>query len=150
MALMTPPLPLKSSKEYNPFYWIIRLESQHKTLMNRALRSIGLDVPSWLVLSILEDQSECSMSDLAAQASANLSTMTKTVYRLQEQGLVSTSTSLNDARVTNVRMTETGQAALRQSEEKTAHLVERGLQGFNLAQLKKLNLQLEKLLANLF
>lgn len=150
MALTTPPLPLKSSQEYNPFYWIIRLESQHKTLMNRSLRGIGLDVPSWLVLGILEARGECSMSDLAAQASANLSTMTKIVYRLQEQGLVNTSTSLNDARVTNVRMTETGREALRQSEETTAHLFERSLQGFNLAQLKKLNLQLEKLLANLF
>src|SRR5690606_4765756 len=120
------------------------------TLMNRSLRNIGLDVSSWLVLSILDAHRECSMSDLAALASANLSTTTKIVYRLQEQGLVLTTTSSNDARVTNVHITEPGLEALRQSEERTAQLVERSLQGFNPAQVRKLNLQLEKLLANLF
>ena len=143
------PLPT-DTQDKNPFYWIIRLESQHKTLMNRSLRKIGLDVSSWLVLNILKDHRECSMSDLAALASANLSTTTKIVYRLQQQGWVLTSTSSNDARVTNVHITGPGLVALRQSEERTAHLVERSMQGFSAAQMRKLNQQLEKLLANLY
>lgn len=136
--------------ETNPFYWIIRLENQHKTMMNRVLRPFGLDVPSWLVLNLLQAQGESSMSALATQTSANLSTMTKTVYRLQNQGLVATQTSLNDARVTNVHLTDTGSDLLGRCEQKTAPLIERGLYGFNAPQLQQLNQQLERLLANLF
>ena len=90
-----------------------------------------------------------SMSDIALHAVAKLSTVTKAVYRIQEEGLVETSTSPQDARVTLVKITAAGRRALERSQLATQHIVSRSFEGMTPGQLKRLNESLRVILDNL-
>jgi len=58
-------------------------------------------------MSLHEDE-QLSVSEIADFAVLKLSTTTKIVQRLAQDGLVTTSPRTNDARVTDVRLTEAG------------------------------------------
>lgn len=75
----------------------------------KGLKTVALDVPTWRTLMILKEQGAGSMSDIALHAVAKLSTVTKTVCCIKEEGLVETSTSTQDARVPVVSLTPAGQ-----------------------------------------
>jgi DNA-binding MarR family transcriptional regulator len=117
--------------------------------MEKALKSVALDVPTWRTLMILKEQGPSSMSDIALHAVAKLSTVTKAVYRIQDEGLVRTSTSPQDARVTLVEITDTGLRALERSQLATQHIVSRSFEGMTPGQVKRLNESLRVILDNL-
>ena len=92
----------------SPFYWLVRVLHGHVRDMDVVLKRIGLDVPSWRVLTILMEAEPASVSLLAEHCASKLSTMTKTIQRLELEGLVKTRTSEADARVTEVVATAKG------------------------------------------
>ena len=132
-----------------PFYWLARVHGVYAMEMEKALKVVGLDVPTWRMLMILNEQGSSSMSDLALHAVAKLSTVTKTVYRIQEEGLVRTSVSPQDARVTLVDITEQGHQALERSRLATQHIFSRSFEGLTPGQIKRLNESLHVILDNL-
>lgn len=136
-------------REDYPFYWLARVHGVYTLEMEKALKSVDLDVPTWRTLMILKEQGASSMSEIALHAVAKLSTVTKTVYRIQEEGLVQTSTSPQDARVTLVSITSAGRAALERSKLATQHILSRSFEGMTPGQLKRLNESLRAILDNL-
>jgi DNA-binding MarR family transcriptional regulator len=137
------------AREEYPFYWLARVHGVYTLEMEKALKSVGLDVPTWRTLMILKEQGASSMSDIALHAVAKLSTVTKAVYRIQEEGLVETSTSPQDARVTLVKITTAGRRALERSQLATQHIFSRSFEGMTPGQLKRLNESLRMILDNL-
>ncbi|TSH97159.1 MarR family transcriptional regulator [Verticiella sediminum] len=136
-------------KEEFPFYWVARLNGVYHQHMERALRKVGADVPTWRVLFILKENGTSSMSEISEHAIAKLSTITKIVYRMRAEGLVETSTSANDGRVTEVSVTEAGRQAIAAIQEATQNLFARSFRGLTPAQITKLNQLLEVLFNNL-
>lgn len=143
------PLDPDFAREEYPFYWLARVHGVYTLEMEKALKSVGLDVPTWRTLMILKEQGASSMSDIALHAVAKLSTVTKAVYRIQEEGLVETSTSPQDARVTLVKITAAGRRALERSQLATQHIVSRSFEGMTPGQLRRLNESLRVILDNL-
>lgn len=109
-----------------PFYLVNRLTSRYNQVIESRLKGIDLDIPSWRVLMVLGEANPRGVRDLADSAVIPLSTMTRIVQRMSAAGLVRSAVSPADARVTEVHLTELGEAKLTQAREVTSpiyHLV---------------------------
>lgn len=136
-------------KEDFPFYWIARINAVYSREMEQVLKTVGLDVTTWRVLAILSDQGACSMSEVATHAVGKLPTITKIVYRMQDEGLVATRTADHDARVTEVQITDAGHAALQRAIDATGGLFRRCFDSIPPGKLERLNELLRQLMDNL-
>jgi DNA-binding MarR family transcriptional regulator len=137
------------SKEDFPFYWLARVYGVYTLEMERALKPIGLDIPTWRTLFILKQQGASSMSEISLHAVTKLSTVTKIVYRMKAEGLVETATSEQDARVTVVMLTDLGGQAIERGQLATQHLFRRSFNGLTPTQILRLNESLHQILDNL-
>ncbi|MHC5351150.1 MarR family winged helix-turn-helix transcriptional regulator [Metapseudomonas furukawaii] len=136
-------------KEEFPFYWIARVYGRYNMAMEKTLKKIDLDVPRWRILFILKENGQSSISELSEHAIAKLSTVTKIVYRMKDDGLVDTAPCANDGRVTQVTITDHGRRMVEEIQANTAHLFTNSFKGLTEAQIAKLNVTLEKIFANL-
>ncbi len=98
--------------EDSPFYWLTRVSGRYLLQMERHLKAIGMDVPRWRVLMILAEDEPATITTLSERSVVKLATMTRIVQRMGADGLVMTEGSQTDGRVTQVRMTARGRAAL--------------------------------------
>jgi DNA-binding MarR family transcriptional regulator len=136
-------------KEEFPFYWLARLSGVYTQQMERALAKVNGDIPTWRVLFILKENGTSSISEISLHAIAKLSTITKIVYRMKAEGLVDTTTSATDGRVTEVSLTEAGRKAIVAMQGATESIFARSFRGLTEAQITKLNKTLEIVFNNL-
>lgn len=136
-------------KEEFPFYWLVRVHARYSMSMERLLKKVDLDIPRWRVLNILYETQDASISEISEFAVAKLSTITKIVYRMKDDGLVDTRQSDVDGRVTQVSITEKGRQAYFSMHEVTAELFHAGFKGMTEAQIRKLNQTLATMFDNL-
>jgi DNA-binding MarR family transcriptional regulator len=136
-------------KEEFPFYWLAKVHGRYSLVMENALKKIGMDVPSFRVLFILKENGESSISEISLHAIAKLSTVTKIVYRMKDEGLVETGQCSNDGRVTQVSLTAKGRESIEHIQHSTSDLFSRSFKGLTEAQIQKLNKTLETLFNNL-
>jgi len=136
-------------KEDFPFYWLARTHGRYTQNMERLLKKVDLDVPRWRVLWILNENGESSISEISTHAIAKLSTITKIVYRMKDDGLVDTGQSAEDGRVTQVRITDKGLASIARMQDVTHELFQRSFKGLTDAQVQRLNRMLETVFHNL-
>jgi MarR family transcriptional regulator, organic hydroperoxide resistance regulator len=132
-----------------PFYWITRVSRRYTHDMEDVLKKVGMDVARWRVLMILNEINPASVSELADHAVIKLSTMTKTVIRMQTDGLVITAPRKADARVTEVSLTDTGQSAILIVRRQASRIFRQAFQNFNANEIKELNITLKKIFSNL-
>ncbi|MBN2994257.1 MarR family transcriptional regulator [Pseudomonas cedrina subsp. fulgida] len=136
-------------KEDFPFYWLAMVHGRYSQYMEKALKKIGLDIPRWRVLLILKENGQSSISEISTHAIAKLSTITKTVYRMKEDGLVDTAPCEDDGRVTQVRITPEGRAAIERIQVATSDVFKRSFTGMTEAQIQRLSRLLETVFDNL-
>lgn len=136
-------------KEDFPFYWLARVHGRYSMAMEKVLKKIDLDIPRWRVLNILNEHGESSISEISEHAIAKLSTITKIVYRMKSDGLVETSQSSQDGRVTQVSITEKGRQLFVDMHLATDELVYKSLRGLTDAQIRRLNQTLAQIFSNL-
>ncbi|MDZ5602493.1 winged helix DNA-binding protein [Pseudomonas sp. RP23018S] len=136
-------------KEDFPFYWLARTHGRYTQNMERLLKKVDLDVPRWRVLWILNENGESSISEISTHAIAKLSTITKIVYRMKDDGLVDTGQSAEDGRVTQVRITDKGLENIARMQAVTHELFQRSFKGLTDAQVQRLNRMLETVFHNL-
>lgn len=136
-------------KEEFPFYWLARLSGIYTMQMEKALKKIGTDIPTWRILFILKENGNSSISEISVHALAKLSTVTKIVYRMKAEGLVETNTSPSDGRVTEVSLTEGGKQAIARIQEATDSIFLKSFVNLSEGQINKLNRTLETIFNNL-
>lgn len=112
-----------------PFYLIARVDHAYAEQMQQALHRIGMSRPRWRVLLTLREASPRSMSELARITSAKLSTLSRVVERLREDGLVTCAPRAADNRVTEVYLADGGRRALEEVVRVAARQYERALAG---------------------
>lgn len=132
-----------------PFYWITRVSRRYTHDMEDVLKKIGMDVARWRVLMILNEINPASVSELADHAVIKLSTMTKTVIRMQAEGLVVTAPRQSDARVTEVSLTEAGRNTIGSVRRQASRVFLKAFQDFDAAEIRRLNETLKRVFANL-
>jgi MarR family transcriptional regulator, organic hydroperoxide resistance regulator len=132
-----------------PFYWITRVARRYSHDLEDTLKKIGMDVARWRVLMILNEINPASVSELADHAVIKLSTMTKTVIRMQVDGLVTTSSRKSDARVTEVSLTDAGRTAISSVRRQASRVFLKAFQDFDSKEIEQLNETLKRVFANL-
>ena len=136
-------------KEDFPFYWLAMVHGRYSQYMEKALKTIALDIPRWRVLLILKENGQSSISEISTHAIAKLSTITKTVYRMKEDGLVDTAPCEDDGRVTQVRITAEGRAAIERIQVATSDVFKRSFTSMTEPQIQRLSRLLETVFDNL-
>jgi DNA-binding MarR family transcriptional regulator len=89
---------------------VIRLCKIHRQRAEEALTRLGLHVGQELLLLQLWQEDGASQSRLAEAMEVDLSTISKTVLRMERAGLLFRSPDTEDARISRVYLTERGRA----------------------------------------
>lgn len=132
-----------------PFYWITRLNAKYALEIEKKLKLVNMDVSRWRVAMMLRAHGELSISQIAEHAFGKLPTITKIVYRMQDEGTVTVAPSPNDGRVSMVRLTDKGEGIVDEINQSTQGLFKRLFHGISEVQVKRLNATLKLMLDNL-
>lgn len=132
-----------------PFYWIVNVYARYTQVMEIELKKVQLDVSRFRVLMITEQYGKASISQISEYAMTKMPTVTKIVGRLRDDGMVTTASSTQDARVTEVMLTDAGREKVADAHRLASKVFEKGFKGMSAAQREKMNLSLAKVLDNL-
>ena len=136
------------SYEEFPFYWLARVHAIYSLEMEKVLKKLGTDIPTRRVLLMLRLHGTVSVSELATHAIIKLSTLTRIVQRMRDEGLVETRTNSEDARITDVLVTPKGEELTAHIQEATKKIFVKGYAGLSEAQLVKLTQTLQVIYGN--
>ncbi|HAF51745.1 MAG TPA: MarR family transcriptional regulator [Leclercia adecarboxylata] len=136
-------------REEFPFYWIVNVYARYTQVMEITLKKAQLDVSRFRVLMITGQYGKASISQISEYAMAKMPTVTKIVGRLRDDGLATTASSVQDARVTEVMLTDAGREKVAEAHRLVSKVFEKGFKGMTVAQMEKMNLSLAKVLDNL-
>ena len=98
--------------EHSPFYLMAQANGIYTLLMERSLKAVGMDLPRWRVLMVLNEKSPSTISEISKRAAMKLSTMTKVAQRLAKEEFVTLASNERDARITDVRLLAKGEQAV--------------------------------------
>jgi len=132
-----------------PFYQLNRVVSRYNSVIEAELRRIGIDIPTWRVLMILGEQSPQPIGQIAKLAVINISTMARIVERMHKAGLVKSTPSAYDGRITELGLTSSGRAKLAAARKVTAPIYQRLIRGFSADDFSQLLDLLSRLYGNL-
>lgn len=135
--------------EAYPFFQLNRAASRYNMVIETELRAIGIDIPTWRVLMVLGEEQPLPIGQVAKMAVINISTMMRIVERMVKAGLILTQTSAQDARVTEVLMTELGTEKLAGARAVTAPIYRKLIKGLSAADFGRLLDLLGRLHTNL-
>lgn len=91
-----------------PFYWIVRVHNLYTQNMELHFKKAGLNTTSWRVAMLLREHGAMSVSDISNHADVRMPTITRSIYKMQDKGLVTIYQQEADARVSMVEITDTG------------------------------------------
>ena len=133
----------------SPLYWLVRIDHRYAHQLNAVLKRIGMDVPRWRVLMVLTEFEPASVSLIAEHGVIKLFTMTKTVKRLEQEGLVKTRQKVSDGRVTEVVLTKKGREAVTRVRAQASRIFHQAFEGIDSAEMKSLHEILQRISRNL-
>ena len=132
-----------------PFYWVTKVHAQHVQNVDHALKKYGLDNSRRRILMALKTKSHASVSDLSEMIISKMSTTTKIIYRLKDEGLVNTYCCEDDARITRVLLTEKGEQMTQKINDLTQVVLEQSFDGLTPLQVEKMMDSLKHIFRNL-
>lgn len=144
---------LPSTEDFNieqfPYYWVTQVHAQYVLNVDHALKKYGLDNSRRRILIALKAKPNASVSDLSDMVVSKMSTTTKIVYRLKEEGLVETYSCEDDARITRVILTDQGHAMTEKINDLTGVVLEQSFDGLTPLQIEKMMDSLRHIFNNL-
>lgn len=113
------------------------------------LRARGVSVPTWRVLATLSDGDGMTVGELARISLTNQPTMTKTVFRLESEGLVERRDDAKDRRKTLVFISPTGWRLVRDLLAKARQHEQQVLEAYSSDEVETLKRVLKTLVSRL-
>ncbi|OAL79030.1 MarR family transcriptional regulator [Acinetobacter sp. ANC 4779] len=132
-----------------PYYWVTQVHAQYVQNVDHVLKKYGLDNSRRRILLSLKSKPHASVSDLSDMIISKMSTTTKIVYRLKDEGLVDTYSCEDDARITRVVLTEKGQQMTQKINDLTNVVLEQSFEGLTPLQIEKMMESLRHIFKNL-
>lgn len=132
-----------------PFYWVTQVHAQYVLNVDHVLKKHGVDNSRRRLLLALSSNPHASVSDLSSMIVSKMSTTTKIVYRLKDEGLVNTYSCENDARITRVTLTEKGIKMTEKINDLTTVVLEQSFEGLTPLQIEKMMESLKHIFKNL-
>ncbi|MDR3509094.1 MAG: MarR family transcriptional regulator [Caulobacteraceae bacterium] len=111
------------------FYLIFHLLQRRNAILDEPLRRIGLDMFKWRSMLFIRAREDCSMKELARISGIDRTTLTRSVDRLVEDGLVERTSSERDRRQVILRLTARGAVVFDQGLDVHGHYNRRFLKG---------------------
>ena len=115
-----------------------QVHAQYVLNVDHALKKYGVDNSRRRILLALKAKPHASVSDLSEMVVSKMSTTTKIVYRLKDEGLVETYSCEDDARITRVVLTEKGMEMTHKINDLTNVVLEQSFEGLTPLQIEKL------------
>ncbi|MCQ9156260.1 MarR family winged helix-turn-helix transcriptional regulator [Acidomonas methanolica] len=144
------PTDLSFTHEAWPFFHLSRLTSLYHQRMDAYLKPIGMDVPRWRVLNILVEHETTPISIIADLAVIRIPTMTKLIYRMEAENLITTQVSSRDGRVTEVCLTDKGRSAVEQVRAKAELIFQRAFHDIEDAEIDQFMQTMKKVFKNIY
>lgn len=132
-----------------PFYWITQVHSQYVLNVDHVLKKYGLDNSRRRLLLALSTKPDASVSELSDMIVSKMSTTTKIVYRLKDEGMVETYSCENDARITRVILTPKGLEMTKKINDLMSVVLEQTYEGLTPLQIEKMMDGLKHIFKNL-
>ncbi len=138
-----------SNFENFPFYWIMQVHAQYVQNVDQVLKKYGLDNSRRRILVALNYKPHASVSELSDMVVSKMSTTTKIIYRLKEEGLVDTYSCEEDARITRVVLTAKGHEMTNKINDLTSIVLEQSFDGLTPLQIEKMIDSMKMIFKNL-
>lgn len=132
-----------------PFFWITQVHSQYVLNVDHVLKKYGVDNSRRRLMVTLESRPHASVSELSELIVSKMSTTTKIVYRLKDEGYVDTYSCSNDARITRVVLTEAGIEMTQKIHDLMGIVLEQSFEGLTPLQVERLMDNLKHIFKNL-
>ena len=98
------------------FYLIFQIGQQRQSALEADLAPLGLNFAKWRSLAFIQRLDSCSMKTLARLSGVHRTTLTRSIDRLVEDGLVTRAGSDADRRKVMLELTDAGQEAFAAAE----------------------------------
>lgn len=128
-----------------PFFWIAQVNGKYTQLIEKSVKKLGIDNTRRKIILSTNAFGEASITDIAKLATLKLTTATKAVYRLVDDGIVEVFSSAHDERISMVKLTDKGLQLVDQVNNISAVALSGILNAFEDDELIQLNLQLKKI-----
>ena len=130
-------------------YNLNRAAAVYNDEMAAALKSYRLTTMEWRILMLLNDKSPSSVGDLARRSVTKMPTLTRTLIRMEEEGLVKRAAPADDRRFVDVTMTPKAVKTLRQVKEIGQRVFERAFEGVSASEIAATTDILKRIRGNL-
>ncbi|MGK3629089.1 MarR family winged helix-turn-helix transcriptional regulator, partial [Acinetobacter sp. A11] len=97
-----------SSIQNFPFFWVSQVNGKYSQLIEKSIKKLGIDNTRRKIILSTNALGEASITDIANLSTLKLTTATKAVYRLVEDGIVEVYSSTSDERISMVKLTAKG------------------------------------------
>ena len=134
-----------SSLQSYPFFWISQVNGKYTQLIEKSIKKLGIDNTRRKIILSTNALEQASITEIANLSTLKLTTATKAVYRLVEDGIVQVFSSDSDERISMVKLTDKGKEMVEQINQISQVTLSGILNAFDDAELHQLNGQLKKL-----
>ena len=128
-----------------PFFWVSQVNGKYSQLIEKSIKKLGIDNTKRKIILSTNALGQASITDIANLSTTKLTTATKAVYRLVEDGIVEVFSSESDERISMVKLTHKGQELVEKINQISIVTLSGILNSFDEDELKDLNLKLKKL-----
>ncbi|MEJ2410857.1 MAG: MarR family transcriptional regulator [Novosphingobium sp.] len=111
------------------YYNINHASNQYGHRMEEALARLDIDQTSWRVLSLLHRDEDSRLSEIARRGMMKVSTLSRRIDRMVEDGLVLREVGTDDRRTVRVSLTELGRQELERARSASAAIFDEATAG---------------------
>lgn len=129
-------------------YLMKRTVSMITTALDQELARYDLTYQQFSILMILSECNCTTAADLARETCGDTGAITRMLDRLEAKGIVRRVRSIDDRRVINIELTESGKLFVEKLPVVPINVMNRHLQGFNRDELEAMKSYLRRLLGN--
>lgn len=134
--------------QYLP-YAIYRVTNRLNAKLQRRLKSIGIGLARWRVLSVLQSAGTLSIGGITDATLMEQPTVSRVVLQMEQDGLVARNPSCSDTRVTDVTLTPAGRKAFHAIVPTAKRHQQVALEGLSRAEISALRAILKRIEANI-
>ena len=140
--------PLAFKLDRHIFYLFGQIYGRRDQQLAKSLRRFGLSVPQWRVLGALVDLKSCTINRLSDLTVVDRTTLSRTLDRMERNGLVARQRVERDKRSYAIRLTAGGRAMLKRIWPVMAYHNERAVAGLSRGEIARLKAIIRKMIAN--
>jgi len=135
--------------ERHVFFWLTQAIDARDRRLTAELKRFGLRVPEWRALAAMYARRKCSMSTLSELSSIDRTTLTRTMDRMEESGWIARVADAEDARVTRLALTASGERLFERLWPTVERLNHAALEGLPAGAVEALRDTLTRMKSNL-